>query len=73
MIILAVSLDMVVYHQSLGEVPLRLLGQAVRRLIRENTYNIVPPPGVVCLVDEAQGLRFIIAGRNFVVENVLTR
>ena len=36
-----------VYRQSLGEVPLGLLELAVRRVIRENTYNVVPLPGVV--------------------------
>jgi len=36
-----------VYRQSLGEVPLGLLERAVRRVIRENTYNVVPLPGVV--------------------------
>jgi hypothetical protein len=36
-----------VYRHSLGEVPLGLLELAVRRVIRENTYHVVPPPGVV--------------------------
>jgi hypothetical protein len=31
----------------LGEVPLGLLELALRRVIRENTYNVVPLPGVV--------------------------
>ena len=36
-----------VYRQSLGEVPLGLLELAVRRVIRENVYHVVPLPGVV--------------------------
>jgi hypothetical protein len=36
-----------VYRQALEEVPLGLLELAVRRVIRENTYNVVPLPGVV--------------------------
>jgi hypothetical protein len=36
-----------VYRQALGEVPLGLLELSVRRVIRENTYNVVPLPGVV--------------------------
>jgi hypothetical protein len=36
-----------VYRNSLGEVPLGLLELAVRRVIRENTYNVVPLPGAV--------------------------
>ena len=36
-----------VYRQSLGEVPLALLELAVRRVIRENVYHVVPLPGVV--------------------------
>ena len=35
------------YRQSLGEVPLVLLELAVRRVIRENVYRVVPLPGVV--------------------------
>jgi hypothetical protein len=31
----------------LGEVPLGLLDLAVRRVIRENVYHVVPLPGVV--------------------------
>mgnify|MGYP001453059296 FL=1 len=36
-----------VYQQALSDVPMGLLALAVRRVIRENTYNVVPPPGVV--------------------------
>ena len=36
-----------VYRQSLGEVPLGLLELAVRRVIRENVYHVVPLTGVV--------------------------
>ena len=36
-----------VYQQVLGEVPMGLLALAVRRVIRENTNNVVLPPGVV--------------------------
>jgi len=36
-----------IYAMSLGEVPMGLLEMAVRRVIRENTYNLVPLPGVV--------------------------
>jgi hypothetical protein len=36
-----------VYRQSLGEVPLGLLELAVQRVIRENSYHVVPLPGVV--------------------------
>ncbi|MCX6983175.1 MAG: hypothetical protein NT118_00300 [Lentisphaerae bacterium] len=36
-----------VYRQSLGEVPLGVLELAVRRVIRENVYHVVPLPGVV--------------------------
>jgi hypothetical protein len=36
-----------VYRQSLGEVPLGLLELAVRQVIRENVYHVVPLPGVV--------------------------
>ena len=36
-----------VYGKSLGEVPLGLLEQAIRRVISENTYHVVPLPGVV--------------------------
>jgi len=35
------------YRNSLGEVPLGLLEVAVRRVIRENVYHVVPLPGVV--------------------------
>jgi hypothetical protein len=36
-----------VYQKALGEVPLGLLELAVKRVIRENTYHVVPLPGVV--------------------------
>ena len=36
-----------IYAKSLGDVPLGLLKLAMLRVIRENTYNIVPLPGVV--------------------------
>ena len=35
------------YRKSLGEVPLGLLERAMRRVIRENVYHVVPLPGVV--------------------------
>ena len=35
------------YRRSLGEVPLGLLELAVRWVIRENVYHVVPLPGVV--------------------------
>lgn len=35
------------YQSSLGEVPLGLLERAVRRVIRENAYPVVPAPGVI--------------------------
>ena len=36
-----------VYRQSLGEIPMGLLEQAVGRVIRENVYPTVPTPGAV--------------------------
>jgi len=36
-----------VYQKTLGEVPLGLLELAVKRVIRENTYQVVPVPGVI--------------------------
>ena len=36
-----------VYRMSLETVPLGLLELAVRRVIRENVYNVVPLPGEV--------------------------
>jgi len=36
-----------VYRQSLEDVPLGLLELAVRRVIRENVYALVPLPGVI--------------------------
>jgi len=36
-----------VYRNALADVPLGLLEVAVRRVIRENTYSVVPPPGAV--------------------------
>ncbi len=42
-----------VYRQSLGEVPLGLLERAVRRVIRENVYHVVPLPGVVWAASSA--------------------
>jgi len=35
------------YQRSLAEVPLGLLELAVRRVIRENTFNVIPVPAVV--------------------------
>jgi len=36
-----------VYRNALADVPLGLLEVAVRRVIRENTFSVVPPPGAV--------------------------
>jgi hypothetical protein len=36
-----------VYQKALWEVPLGLLELAVRRVVRENSYQVVPLPGVV--------------------------
>lgn len=36
-----------VYRNALTDVPLGLLEAAVQRVIRENTYSVVPPPGAV--------------------------
>jgi len=44
-----------VYRQSLGEVPLGLLELAVRRVIRENVYHVVPLPGVVWAAARPEG------------------
>ena len=35
------------YGKALADVPLGLLEIAVARVIRENEYSVVPPPGVV--------------------------
>jgi hypothetical protein len=35
------------YGKALEDVPLGLLESAVARVIRENVYSVVPPPGVV--------------------------
>ena len=36
-----------VYQKTLEEVPLGLLELAVKRVIRENAYQVVPVPGVI--------------------------
>jgi acyl-coenzyme A synthetase/AMP-(fatty) acid ligase len=36
-----------VYQQALESVPLGLLEQAVKRVIRENDYQVVPMPGMI--------------------------
>jgi len=35
------------YQKALGDVPLGLLERSVKRVIRENTYQVVPVPGVI--------------------------
>ena len=36
-----------VYQKALGDVPLGLLEKAVKRVILENDYQVVPVPGVI--------------------------
>lgn len=36
-----------VYRRELSDIPLGLLERAISRVIRENTYSNVPPPGTI--------------------------